>query len=93
MKIDRRYYCFGCGEKGDAIDFVAKFYGIGKKKILWPVRMKYDKISVKAYGTEFTNSHYENIKKVYNIWICMNPPKNRENSISFRKICQSSISG
>ena len=31
MKIDRRYYCFGCGEKGDAIDFVAKFYGIGKK--------------------------------------------------------------
>ena len=24
MKIDRRYYCFGCGEKGDAIDFVAK---------------------------------------------------------------------
>ena len=48
MKIDRRYYCFGCGEKGDAIDFVAKFYGIGKKKILWPVRLKYDKISVKA---------------------------------------------
>lgn len=31
MKIDRRYYCFGCGEKGDAIDFVAKFYGLGKK--------------------------------------------------------------
>ena len=32
MKIDRRYYCFGCGEKGDAIDFIAKFYGIGKKE-------------------------------------------------------------
>ncbi len=31
MKIDRRYYCFGCGEKGDAIDFVAKFYELGKK--------------------------------------------------------------
>ena len=31
MKIDRRYYCFGCGEKGDAVDFVAKFYGLGKK--------------------------------------------------------------
>lgn len=31
MKIDRRFYCFGCGEKGDAIDFVAKLYGIGKK--------------------------------------------------------------
>ena len=34
------------------------------------------------YGTEFTNSHYENIKKVYSIWICMNPPKSRENSIT-----------
>ena len=31
MRIDRRYYCFGCGEKGDAIDFVAKFYSLGKK--------------------------------------------------------------
>ena len=34
------------------------------------------------YETAFTNSHYENIKKVYSIWICMNPPKNRENSIT-----------
>ena len=32
MKIDSRYYCFGCGEKGDAIDFVAKYYGLGKKE-------------------------------------------------------------
>lgn len=31
MKIDNRYYCFGCGEKGDAIDFMAKYYGLGKK--------------------------------------------------------------
>ena len=31
MKIDSRYYCFGCGEKGDAIDLVAMFYGLGKK--------------------------------------------------------------
>ena len=32
MKIDNRYYCFGCGEKGDAIDFVAKYCGLGKKE-------------------------------------------------------------
>ncbi len=25
---DRKYFCFGCGESGDAIDFVAKYYGI-----------------------------------------------------------------
>ncbi len=34
------------------------------------------------YGKEFTESHYEKIKKVYSIWICMNPPKSRENTIT-----------
>ncbi len=31
MKVkptDKKYFCFGCGERGDAIDFVAKYYGI-----------------------------------------------------------------
>ena len=32
MKIDSRYYCFGYGEKGDAVIFVPKFYGLGKKE-------------------------------------------------------------
>lgn len=45
------------------------------------------------YGTEFTNSHYENIKKVYSIWICVNPPKNRENSITSYSIAENSIVG
>ena len=27
MKVDKRYYCFGCGAHGDAIDFVANLYG------------------------------------------------------------------
>ena len=31
MKVDTRYYCFGCGEKGDAVDFVSKYYGLGPK--------------------------------------------------------------
>ena len=26
-------------------------------------------------GREFTNSHYGDIKKVYSIWVCTNPPK------------------
>ena len=33
------------------------------------------------YGREFTHSHYEKIKKVCSIWICINPPKGRENTI------------
>ena len=30
------------------------------------------------YGSEFTETHYEKIRKVYSIWICPNPPKKRE---------------
>ena len=28
LKIDRRFYCFGCGEKGDAVDYVSKLFGL-----------------------------------------------------------------
>ena len=45
------------------------------------------------YGTEFANSHYEDIKKVYSIWICMNPPKNRENSITRYHIVEENLVG
>jgi len=34
------------------------------------------------YGTEFEHSHYENIKKVYSIWLCVNPPNERANTIT-----------
>lgn len=34
------------------------------------------------YGTEFSHSHYENIKKVYSIWICTHPPKARQETIT-----------
>lgn len=45
------------------------------------------------YGTVFTNSHYEKIKKVYTIWICMNPPENRANTITGYSISESNIIG
>ena len=32
MKVDRRYFCFGCGAKGDAVDFVANYYGLSLKE-------------------------------------------------------------
>ena len=28
LKLDKRYYCFGCGEQGDVIDFTARFLGV-----------------------------------------------------------------
>ncbi len=45
------------------------------------------------YGREFTDSHYEKIKKVYSIWICMNPPKNRENSITRYRVVEEHMVG
>ena len=32
MKLDERYYCFGCGETGDAVDLTAKLFGIGLRE-------------------------------------------------------------
>ena len=31
MKVDKRFYCFSCGEKGDVIDFEVKLYGLSSK--------------------------------------------------------------
>ena len=34
------------------------------------------------YGTVFTKSDYGKIKKVYSVWICINPPMSRKNTIT-----------
>ena len=45
------------------------------------------------YGTEFSNSHYEKIKKVYSIWICMNQPEKRKSSITQYSIKEYNLYG
>ncbi len=45
------------------------------------------------YGREFTGPHYEKIKKVYSIWICMNPPKVRENTITRYRLVEEHLVG
>ncbi|MDE6839573.1 MAG: hypothetical protein K2P49_01770 [Oscillospiraceae bacterium] len=45
------------------------------------------------YGREFTGPHYEKIKKVYSIWICMNPPKMRENTITRYRLVEEHLVG
>lgn len=45
------------------------------------------------HGTEFEDSHYEKIKKVYSVWSCMNPPKYKRNSITSYRICEENIIG
>ena len=45
------------------------------------------------YGREFTHGRYDKIKKVYSIWICMNPPKNRKNTITRYRIAENNLVG
>lgn len=43
--------------------------------------------------TEFHNSDYDNVKKVYSIWICMNVPQYAENTITAYEIKKRNIVG
>ncbi|MFP3154908.1 hypothetical protein LQZ18_10905 [Lachnospiraceae bacterium ZAX-1] len=52
-------------------------YHIEKRGIFYGSRM----ISAQ-YNTEFTEPDYNGIKKVYSIWICMNPSKKEGNTIT-----------
>lgn len=45
------------------------------------------------YGREFEKSHYEDIKKVYSIWICMNPPEKLKNTITSFDIKKEDVLG
>ena len=45
------------------------------------------------YGSEFEKAEYENIKKVYSIWICFDPPQNRRNTITMYQLVEKHIVG
>lgn len=45
------------------------------------------------YGTEFTNSHYEKIKKVYSIFICIDSPQYIKNTINYYSLQEQNIVG
>lgn len=54
MKVDNRYYCFGCGATGDVIDFVASLYNLGKRDAA--IRLAED------FGIIYEESQYKRIK-------------------------------
>ena len=45
------------------------------------------------HGTVFENSHYEKIRKVYSIWICPRPQKDRRNTLTIYQIQKRDILG
>lgn len=63
-------------------------YPIVKRNLYYCSRM----ISAQ-YGTEFTHSHYEKLKKVYSIFICMKSPRYRKNTINCYSIHEKNMIG
>lgn len=53
FKIDKNYYCFGCGAKGDVIDYAARLFGLGMKdaalKICADFGLNFPTENAKAY--------------------------------------------
>ena len=45
------------------------------------------------YGIEFTHSQYGNIKKVYSIWLCADPPKDHRNTITRYRMTEENMVG
>ncbi len=43
--------------------------------------------------TVFSHSHYEKLRKVYSIWICLQPPKHRQNTITRYHVIEDNIVG
>ena len=84
VTYDIRFYAAAPGSQGRIglilnVEAQSDFYPgypLVKRGIYYCCRM----VSAQ-YGTEFTGSHYEKLKKVYSIWICMDPPKHRQNTV------------
>jgi len=63
-------------------------YPLTKRGIYYCCRM----ISAQ-YGTEFAESRYQDIKKVYSIWIAIKPPLERQNTITRYRIVEENMVG
>ncbi len=77
MKVDKRYYCFGCGAHGDAIDFVANLYGIGMKEAAIKIATDFHIFYDDKLPTSFEKRNYE-----------MKKSKDRKWAEDKRELCQ-----
>ena len=93
---DIRFYAIA-PESGEQIELIVNVevqntdhpgYPLPKRGIYYGSRM----IS-SQYGVEFTHSEYGMIKKVYSIWICLNPAEKRKNSVVRYSIREENLIG
>ncbi|MCD7854624.1 MAG: Rpn family recombination-promoting nuclease/putative transposase [Clostridiales bacterium] len=68
-------------------DFSPK-YPLLKRAVYYCSRLISDQ-----YNKEFSNSEYGKIKKIVSIWICCDPPKNKQNTITRFSLKEQNIIG
>lgn len=96
VNYDLRFYVRmpdGNGTAGIIIDLEAQRsfrpgYDLVTRGIYYSARMLSSQM-----GIEFTGTNYNNIKKVYSIWICMQVPEKMENTITEIKLEQNNVLG
>lgn len=71
MKVDERYFCFGCHETGDVIDFVSKLFGLtpyqATRKLVEDFDLHPSPSNAAAMADEPLYS--QNLDKVSSFWI------------------------
>lgn len=82
---------------GELIQLIVNVEAQGQFYVGYPLLMRaiyYCSRMISAqYGTEFVHEEYQNIKKVYSVFICMDPPKNRRNSITRYRMTEENLIG
>lgn len=68
-------------------DFYKKYH-IVTRGVFYGARMISSQL-----GTEFTGSNYQNVRKVYSIWLCMNAPKRIGNAMTEYHLSDKNIVG
>ena len=64
MKLDRRYYCFGCGATGDVIDFVARLFGLSSYEAAKKLASEYGRVASISELSEYTKIPVNEIEDI-----------------------------
>lgn len=68
MKVDQRYFCFGCGAKGDAIDFVSNYYGLSLKEAAEKIASEFSLSYDNSRDSDSVQKAVVSKKNEYQIW-------------------------
>lgn len=82
---------------GDPIRLIINIEAQGRHSVGYPLLKRaiyYCSRMISAqHGPEFTNEHYEKIKKVYSIFICTSPKKEERNTITRYRMTEENMVG